>query len=99
MLSYSYRWENDDRYYIAFVHQDLFGEVILSRYWGRKGTRLGGEKHSRMANQEEVQNRLRSVARVRERHGYWTCQSNERDSKESVLNNQPAPVPTRAEGP
>lgn len=66
----SLRWESDTRYYIAFVHQDLFGELVLSRYWGAKETRRGGERHERLTCLEDIAVRLQQILRGRERRGY-----------------------------
>ncbi len=35
------RWEKGTRYYEAYVHQDLWGDWVLTRIWGRRETRLG----------------------------------------------------------
>ena len=39
------RWERDTRYYELRVQQDLFGDWLLTRIWGRKGTALGQIRH------------------------------------------------------
>lgn len=70
LVNRSFRWESDTRYYIAFVHQDLFGDLVLSRYWGGKETRHGGERHERLACREDIEVRLQEIIRVRERRGY-----------------------------
>ena len=38
------RWETLTRYYEVFVHPDLFGDLVLHKQWGGKGTRLGGTR-------------------------------------------------------
>ena len=38
------RWETLTRYYEIFVHVDLFGDLVLHKQWGGKGTRLGGTR-------------------------------------------------------
>jgi hypothetical protein len=39
------RWEKAQRYYEAHIHQDLWGEWVLTRVWGRRGTLLGRTIH------------------------------------------------------
>lgn len=70
LVNRSLRWESDTRYYIAFVHQDLFGDLVLSRYWGAKETRQGGERHERLTCLEDIAVRLQEILRGRERRGY-----------------------------
>ena len=46
---YNKRWEkyiNQGviRYYEIKIQRDLFGQLILEVFWGRKGTRFGGKK-------------------------------------------------------
>ena len=64
------RWESDKRYYIVWVHQDLFDTWLVSSYWGGLGTRLGGEKHKPIATATEAVKRLTSITKLREKHGY-----------------------------
>ena len=77
------RWESDKRYYIAWVHQDIFGAWILSSYWGGLGTRLGGEKHRPINTAIEAEKRLASISKLREKHGYkqiiWAPASFQKD--------------------
>ena len=35
------RWERDTRYYELRLQQDLWGDWLLTRVWGGKGTALG----------------------------------------------------------
>lgn len=35
------RWERDTRYYDLRLQQDLWGDWLLTRVWGSKGTALG----------------------------------------------------------
>ena len=39
------RWEKDNRYYELLVQQDLWGQWLLTRVWGRKGSALGQIRH------------------------------------------------------
>ena len=65
------RWENPNGcYYIARVGIDLFGEVILSRYWGGKTRAGGSEKHEVIRDPSRGLDRLREIAKTRIRTGY-----------------------------
>lgn len=35
------RWEKDTRYYETRLHQDLWGQWVLTRVWGRRNTPMG----------------------------------------------------------
>ncbi len=39
------RWERDSRYYELRVQQDLLGDWLLTRVWGRKDSALGQIRH------------------------------------------------------
>jgi hypothetical protein len=39
------RWERGTRYYEAHLHQDLWGDWVLTQVWGRRGTELGRMVH------------------------------------------------------
>jgi hypothetical protein len=34
------RWERGTRYYEVYLHQDLWGDWVLTQVWGRRGTAL-----------------------------------------------------------
>jgi hypothetical protein len=34
------RWERGTRYYEVYLHQDLWGEWVLTQVWGRRGLGL-----------------------------------------------------------
>jgi predicted DNA-binding WGR domain protein len=70
------RWESKTRYYAVRVQADLFGDVILSRYWGGKNSHRGGEKHEPLATLEAVKRRLSEIDRDRRRNGYVRCAGN-----------------------
>lgn len=42
MIRRTTRWESTQRYYELYVGEDLFGEAILVKVWGGKGTARGG---------------------------------------------------------
>jgi hypothetical protein len=64
------RWETSERYYIAVVQQNLFGDWEVMRIWGGKGSARGSMLCHPAANQAEALDHLSAVAQVRERHGY-----------------------------
>jgi predicted DNA-binding WGR domain protein len=64
------RWEKEARYYEAHLHQDLWGNWVLTRVWGRRGTKSGRMVHILCASYEEGCVRLAAVQARRERRGY-----------------------------
>ncbi len=38
------RYVTEARYYAVVVQEDLFGEPVIVRYWGGRGSKLGGSK-------------------------------------------------------
>lgn len=64
------RWERDSRYYELWVQQDLFGDWLLTRVWGRKGSALGQIRHELCTDQTEAQARYAEAEVRRERRGY-----------------------------
>lgn len=64
------RWETSERYYIAVVQQNLFGDWELMRVWGGKGSARGSMLCQPATNRAEALEHLCAVAQVRERHGY-----------------------------
>lgn len=68
------RWESESRYYAVRVQLDLFGDLILSRYWGGKESHRGGERHEPVPSLEAALSRMMEIDRDRQRHGY-ACQT------------------------
>jgi len=64
------RWEKEGRYYEAHLHQDLWGDWVVTRVWGRRGQRLGQVKHVPCASREVGEAVLRHLDRTRRRRGY-----------------------------
>ncbi|MDP2833231.1 MAG: hypothetical protein Q8Q28_08050 [Pseudomonadota bacterium] len=64
------RWESASRYYVALIHHDLFNNLVVSRYWGGKGSRAGGAKHEVLNSIEEGMEKIRMFGKDRARHGY-----------------------------
>lgn len=65
------RWESPaGRYYLARLDQDLFGGLVLSRYWGGIKRPGGGVRHEPVASPAAAIARLATIAKTRARHGY-----------------------------
>jgi predicted DNA-binding WGR domain protein len=64
------RWEKDSRYYEAHVEQDLWGEWVLTRIWGRRGTPMGQMRRVPCASYTDALEKLESLRKQRERRGY-----------------------------
>lgn len=58
------------RYYTAQLHQDLWGDWVVTRTWGRKGTRLGRSMNVLCESYEAGMKELESVQLRRKQHGY-----------------------------
>ena len=64
------RWEKGSRYYEVLLHQDLWGDWVLTRIWGRRGTELGREVHTHCASYRDACDRLVAAKARRKRRGY-----------------------------
>jgi predicted DNA-binding WGR domain protein len=64
------RWERDSRYYVLQLEQDLFGDWVLTRVWGRKGTALGQLRRELAVSHEEGLVRLQKEETRRQGRGY-----------------------------
>ena len=64
------RYESAQRYYLVRCARNLFGELVLSRYWGGLGSRRGGERHAVMADADALAEALAAIARRPQRHAY-----------------------------
>jgi predicted DNA-binding WGR domain protein len=64
------RWEKDSRYYEAYVCQDLWGDWVLTRIWGRRGTELGQVRRAPCGSYAEALEQLAAVGKQRESRGY-----------------------------
>ena len=70
MLPPPRRFETDTRYYVLCCAHDLWGTLLVSRYWGGKDSRRGNQRHDVVASAEDAAQRFAIIARQRERHGY-----------------------------
>jgi hypothetical protein len=64
------RWERGTRYYEVHLYQDLWGEWVLARVWGRRNTALGRMVHTPCTSYEDGRERLATVQARRERRRY-----------------------------
>jgi hypothetical protein len=64
------RWERDTRYYELRVQQDLFGDWLLTRIWGRKGSALGQIRHELCESYAAGIVKFKQAEVRREQHGY-----------------------------
>ena len=53
-MSRQIRYESAQRYYLVRCARNLFGDLVLSRYWGGLGSRRGGERHAVMADADAL---------------------------------------------
>ena len=63
------RWETLTRYYEVFVHLDLFGDLVLHKQWGGKGSRLGGKRVAAVGH-ESIARAFGVIEKERLRAGY-----------------------------
>jgi predicted DNA-binding WGR domain protein len=66
----SLRWERGTRYYEVYLHQDLWGDWVLTQVWGRRGTELGRMVHTPCTSYQDGREQLAAVQARRERRGY-----------------------------
>lgn len=66
---FALRWESKSRYYAVYLHSDLWGERLLTRVWGGKGSRLGGQQ-SEPIEPERIEQAIAEIAKRRSQHRY-----------------------------
>lgn len=69
-MPHQIRYESTQRYYLVRCARNLFGDLVLSCYWGGLGSRRGGERHTVLADSCELAQALAEIARRRRQHGY-----------------------------
>ncbi|MCG2578711.1 WGR domain-containing protein [Dechloromonas sp. XY25] len=70
MLPLPRRFETAHRYYVLCCSRDLWGELVVSRYWGGKDNQRGQQRHEVVANVAMAEQRVTALARQRQQHGY-----------------------------
>ena len=69
-LHHQSRWEKDTRYYLLQLEQDLFGDWVLTRVWGRKQTALGQLRREPFDSHREGLAQLGKEEKRRHGRGY-----------------------------
>ena len=69
-LHHQSRWEKDTRYYLLQLEQDLFGEWVLTRVWGRKQSALGQLRREPFESQIQGLAQLIKEEKRRQGRGY-----------------------------
>jgi len=64
------RWESVSRYYVALIQRNLFDELVLSRYWGGKWSRVGGERHEVIDSMDDGLTLIQKYDKERAKRGY-----------------------------
>jgi len=69
------RWERDTRYYELRVQQDLFGNWLLTRVWGRRGSALGQIRHELCESYAVGLAKYAEAEIRRAKRGYQCCRN------------------------
>lgn len=69
-LHHKSRWEKDTRYYLLQLEQDLFGEWVLTKVWGRKQSALGQLRREPFESQIQGLAQLSKEEKRRQSRGY-----------------------------
>lgn len=64
------RWEKGQDYYLVHVHQDMFGDWLVTRVWGIRGTQYGGLKHTLVSSPEAAAVLVEDVRHIQESRGF-----------------------------
>ena len=64
------RWQKGTRYYEVLLHRDLWGDWVLTRVWGRRGSPLGQVRHSPCGSYADGLSQVRQVQQRRTQRGY-----------------------------
>lgn len=63
-------WQTNQRYYVAEVTQDLFGNWLLRRCWGSRTSARGNQQHVAADNYPAALVALDEIAKKRKKRGY-----------------------------
>ena len=64
------QWHKDTRYYEVQLHQDLWGDWLLTRRWGRRSARSGQSRAMPCASYEHGLALLEKIVQRRQKRGY-----------------------------
>jgi predicted DNA-binding WGR domain protein len=67
---YHLRWHKGTRFYEAILQQDLWGDWVLTRRWGRRGSKTGKSMAMPCASYEQGLQLLGEVIERRSNRGY-----------------------------
>ena len=67
-----FRWENlnNKRYYICVLEHDIFGDLLLTKYYGSINSRNGRIEKQAVSSLKDAVQQLKKLANTRRRHGY-----------------------------
>lgn len=83
------RWETDSRYYAVYLHSDLWGDKVLTKVWGGKGSHIGGQQHSPVTA-EQIEQALQEIAERRRKHKYQPADLITREYLQRIAGTVPA---------
>lgn len=63
------RWQNEHDYCLVHIHQDMFGDWLLTKAWGQIGTQFGGVNHSLVESYNEAVTLMESIGTIQESRG------------------------------
>ncbi|WP_027351535.1 hypothetical protein [Halotalea alkalilenta] len=76
------RWESEHDYVLVHLHQDMFGDWIVSRAWGQIGTQFGGLKHMLAEDRAQAQTWIDDIAHIQASRGLRKVLEASDDSRE-----------------
>jgi hypothetical protein len=69
-IPFKWYWESDGKYYCVVLHKDLFGIWVLTKYWGRRFTKLGNTKQLTLLRYDEHIAIINQIDKRRKARGY-----------------------------
>lgn len=70
MIPIQQRWEKAPRYYQVDINQDLWGQWVLTKRWGRSGTALGQTRRVACSSYAHALGLLAQIQQRRLQRGY-----------------------------
>ncbi len=64
------RWEKESRYYEARVHKDLWGDWVVTRVWGQRGSKRGRIMNTPCTSYSDALKTLEQIQKRRKSHQY-----------------------------
>jgi hypothetical protein len=69
-----WHWKSDTRYYKVLLHQDLFGNWVLSKEWGGLNNHINGGK-SELTDIAQADKTIQAIDKKRKTRGYSLIRS------------------------